>query len=105
VANWVEVADAAALNDGHALAVEVGERRYAVYRVGSEVFATDGVCSHAFALLGEGWLEGYEIECPLHGGKFCIRTGKALAIPAEVDIKSHPARIQDGKVLIDATGC
>jgi nitrite reductase/ring-hydroxylating ferredoxin subunit len=58
-----------------------------------EILATDNICTHAFALLSDGWLDGDCIECPLHAGRFDVRTGKALGPPVDEDIKVYPVRI------------
>jgi len=94
---------AAALNDiseDDPLEVEIGSNKIALYRLGEEVFATGNVCTHAYALLSDGLLDGYEIECPLHNGRFDIRTGKALSSPVEVDIPTYPVRIVAGQVEV-----
>ncbi len=67
---------------------------------GGEIFATDNVCTHGQARLCEGFLEGHEIECPLHQGRFDIRTGRALCAPVTAPIRSYPVRIDAGRVLI-----
>lgn len=51
------------------------------------------VCTHAYALLSDGWLDGYEIECPLHGARFDVRTGAALTSPAETALATYPVRV------------
>jgi naphthalene 1,2-dioxygenase system ferredoxin subunit len=98
--NWVRVADVADLADGESRAVEIGERNLALYHVGEEWFCTDNICTHAFALLTEGWLEGHVIECPLHAGQFDIRNGKGLCAPIEADLATFPVRIENADVLI-----
>jgi len=87
------------------IAVEIEGAKIAIYRVDGELFATDNICSHAFAVLTDGWLDGDEIECPLHGGRFNVRTGKALTSPVECDIRTFPVRDVDGavQVLLPAT--
>jgi nitrite reductase/ring-hydroxylating ferredoxin subunit len=99
--NWVRVADVADLADGESLAVEIGEHNLALYHVGEEWFCTDNICTHAFALLTEGWLEGHVIECPLHAGQFDIRNGKGLCAPIEADLATFPVRIENADVLVE----
>ena len=55
------------------IAVVVAGREIALYGVDGEVFATDNICTHGQARLCEGFLEGHEIECPLHQGRFDVR--------------------------------
>ena len=72
----------------------------ALYYVDGEYFCTDNVCSHAYALLSEGWLEGHLIECPLHNGQFDVRTGKGMGAPVTSDIRSYPVRVEGEDILI-----
>jgi nitrite reductase/ring-hydroxylating ferredoxin subunit len=77
-----------------------GRPPVAVFQLGDEYFITDDTCSHGAASLCDGFVEGEDIECPWHGGKFCIRTGAATAFPAELPIRIHPVRVQDGQISI-----
>ncbi len=47
-----------------------------------------------------GELDGYEVTCPRHGASFDVRTGKALSLPAVVDIPAYPVRVVNGRVEI-----
>ena len=90
---WHAAAPLNALKDGEPLGIEIAGHPVALYRVGSEVYATGNVCTHAEALLSDGMLDGCEIECPLHMGRFDIRTGEALTSPVEIDIPTYPVRV------------
>ena len=63
-------------------------------------YALDDTCSHEDASLAEGWIEAGEVECPLHGARFDIRTGKALSLPAVVAVRTYPVKVEDGSLLI-----
>lgn len=76
-------------------------RPLALYLVDGQVYCTDNLCTHAEAFLSDGYLEGHEIECPLHGARFDIRNGRALCLPAAKDINAYPARVEGGDVLVD----
>ena len=58
------------------------------------------MCSHDDGPVAEGELDGYEIECPRHGARFDVRSGKVLSFPAIVDIPAYEARVEDGEVQI-----
>ena len=62
------------------------------------------ICSHAYAHLSDGYVDGDTVECPLHQGLFHIPTGKAMAPPVTQDIATYPVRIQGDDVLIDLAG-
>lgn len=99
--NWV---DAAAQEDVPAedvAAFEVAGRDIALYNVEGTIFATDNICSHGHARLCDGFLEGHEIECPLHQGKFDVRTGQPTCAPVSVPIRSYPVKVENGRVWLE----
>jgi apoptosis-inducing factor 3 len=98
---WQKVASLDALRDGDVLGVEVGGKTLALFRIGDEVHATDGICTHALALLADGFVEGGTIECPLHQAVFDIRTGEVLSGPATENLEVYPVRIAGADVLVD----
>jgi len=97
---WVALMPTDRLGPGEMTAVEVGNSRLAVYNVDGTFHVTDNVCTHAFALLTDGWLEDGIIECPLHGGRFVVATGQAITEPAEKALRTYAARIRDGMVEV-----
>ncbi len=100
MADWVRVAGDGEVVEGAVLAVEAGGRTLALYRVEGALFCTDAVCSHAHALLSDGWLDGHVIECPLHAGQFDIRTGRGLGPPIDRDIEVFGVRAEGDDVLV-----
>ncbi|MEB0112288.1 naphthalene 1,2-dioxygenase system ferredoxin subunit [Variovorax sp. GrIS 2.14] len=78
----------------------VDGRDLALYNVEGEVFATDNLCTHGHARLCEGFLEGHEIECPLHQGKFDVRNGAPTCAPVTEAIRSYPVKIEAGRVYL-----
>jgi len=95
---WTKVCDAQHVLPDTAVACEVEGRMIAVYQVDGRYFATENVCPHAYALLSDGWLEGTEIECPLHGARFDIETGAVLEGPAECGLKTYAVRVEGSEV-------
>ena len=90
----------AAPNEGDMAAAAAGSLRLAVYHVGGALYCTSNVCSHAFALLTDGWLEEYVIECPLHAGQFDIRTGCGMGPPIDRPVRTYPIRVTDDVVEV-----
>jgi naphthalene 1,2-dioxygenase system ferredoxin subunit len=78
----------------------VAGHELAVVRVGAELYCIDAICTHASGYLDEGVVDGYEIECPLHGGRFDVRTGKPTQEPAELPIGTYPLRAEEGVVYV-----
>jgi len=101
VQNWIDAAAADAVPDEDVVAVQVAGREVALYGVDGEVYATDNICTHGHARLCDGFLEGGEIECPMHQGKFDVRSGKAMCAPLTEDIRTYPVKIENGRVFVD----
>lgn len=97
---WVSVALRADLASGGMLAVAFGDYRIALFDVGGEVFATDSLCTHAQAMLTDGTLEGEIVECPLHGGRFSVRSGAGMGPPIPCDLKTYPVRVLEGEIQV-----
>jgi naphthalene 1,2-dioxygenase system ferredoxin subunit len=91
--NWVTIASTGTLAEGEMMAVTLGRRELAIYNVDGEFYATDNLCTHALAYLTDGFLGGDEVECPLHNGRFKIKTGEGLGPPITSDIRTYPLRV------------
>lgn len=77
-------------------------KNVAVYRVKGEYFVTDDICSHGEASLSEeGTLDGYEVECSWHFGRFDVRTGEPRAMPCENPLPRWPAKVEQGRVFVE----
>ena len=99
-AGWVRAAARRDLAEGEVIGVEIAGRSIALYDADGNLFATDNICTHAYACLSDGWLDGEVIECPLHAARFDIRSGKVLDPPATEDLKTYPVRIVDGEIQV-----
>jgi 3-phenylpropionate/trans-cinnamate dioxygenase ferredoxin subunit len=95
-----KVATADELPPGGKKMVEVDGRAIAVFHVDGEYYAIDDVCTHDGGPLAEGMLDGYEIECPRHGARFDVRTGKVLCMPAFEDVTSHTVKVEGNDILV-----
>ena len=91
----------ASLTEGKPLRIEKNGESICVTRVGSEVFAISDTCSHSEASLSEGDIEGFKIECWLHGAEFDVRTGEPLTPPAVAPVKSYPVTIDGDSVTVE----
>jgi naphthalene 1,2-dioxygenase ferredoxin component len=97
---WVRAASRSELTEGEVLGVEIAGRSIALYDVDGAIFATDNICTHAYARLSDGWLDAEVIECPLHAARFDVRTGKVVDPPATEDLKTYPVRLVDDDIEI-----
>jgi 3-phenylpropionate/trans-cinnamate dioxygenase ferredoxin subunit len=97
---FVEIAPVSELPSGERLFVEVGDKPIVIFNLAGQFFAIGDVCSHDDGPLGDGDVEGNNIVCPRHGAEFDIRTGKAVAMPAVVDIPAYPVQVRDGNIFV-----
>jgi ethylbenzene dioxygenase ferredoxin component len=87
--------------EGEPLAIMLdGFPQLAVYRVNDHFFVTDNLCTHGNAMLTEGFQDGTSIECPFHGGRFNIETGKATLYPCQIALKTYEAIVENGFIYI-----
>jgi 3-phenylpropionate/trans-cinnamate dioxygenase ferredoxin subunit len=98
---WHEVPGAADLGEDEAIGVVVHERPVALVRSGGELHALHNVCTHQFALLSDGYVEDGCIECPLHQGRFDLKTGAPQGAPVSEPIKVHAVKVENGQILVE----
>ncbi|MEO3991706.1 3-phenylpropionate/cinnamic acid dioxygenase ferredoxin subunit [Pseudocitrobacter cyperus] len=91
----------AELPEGEALRLETSPV-IALFNVGGEFYAINDRCSHGNASMSEGYLEDdATVECPLHAASFCLKTGKAMCLPATDPIATYPVFVEGDDVYVD----
>lgn len=102
MARLVKVAERSDIPLGGKLVVELDDMEVALFNVDNEqYYAVENICSHDGGSLGDGRIvDSYEVECPRHGARFDIRTGKALAMPAFEPIEAFSVTLKDGDVFL-----
>jgi 3-phenylpropionate/trans-cinnamate dioxygenase ferredoxin subunit len=80
------------------------DRAVLLLRVGDEFFAVEDVCSHDGQPLTDGPLEGTAIECPRHGARFDVRTGRPLCMPAVEPIATYEVKVVGNDILLRDRG-
>jgi 3-phenylpropionate/trans-cinnamate dioxygenase ferredoxin component len=96
----VKVANCSELAPGQKKLVMVGGRAIALFNVQGTFYAIDDICTHDDGPLAEGDLRGHEIECPRHGARFDVRTGKPLCMPAIEPVTSHQVVVKGDEVYL-----
>ncbi len=100
---FVSVAKVSETAPGHISVREVDGKRVALCNVDGQFYAIDDVCTHDGGPLDQGVLEGNRVECPRHGAKFDVTTGRAVVLPAVRPVQTY-AVVVDGdevKVRVD----
>ena len=100
---WVRICDDKSLGDGEIKEFDQGEKRIMVIRAAGKVYATDRICTHAFADLAGGILNETEctVTCPLHLSAFKLDSGVPQNPPAETPLKTYKVKIQDAGIYIN----
>ncbi|HEY1725368.1 MAG TPA: non-heme iron oxygenase ferredoxin subunit [Steroidobacteraceae bacterium] len=100
MAEWILVPQAAQLKVGAMTCVSASGQHLIVYRTADGFFATERRCTHQRADLSRGYFDRDVIECPVHQGRFDVRTGAALSAPASQPLKTYQTRVTDGEVYV-----
>lgn len=98
----VTVGDDSALIPGAMLAAEGGGVQLVVIRaLDGTLSALEDCCSHAEVQLSGGTLNDGEIECPAHGARFDVKTGRPLCLPAVRPVRTFPVKVVGGKIVVE----
>jgi len=100
---YVPAAKANEIPVGQLKAVTIGGKRLLVCHTEGGFYAIDDTCTHDDGPLADGWLEGTAIECPRHGARFDVRTGKVLCLPAAVPINAYPVTVEGEDVKVNVS--
>ncbi len=74
----------------------------AVFQVDGNYYVTQDHCTHGPGSLSEGYLEGSEIECPFHQGRFDVITGEPTLPPCTIRLRTWAVILREGKILVDS---
>ena len=104
MADFLKAAETGDVPPGSVKAVEIDGRRIAVCNVDGEYYAVDDVCTHDGGPLGSGKLCDGQIECPRHGARFDVRSGRAVVLPAVLPIRTYALEVAGGEVRVSLEG-
>ena len=97
---FVKVATVGEVSPGDMKPVEVGEDQILLCNVDGQVYAIDDICTHSYASLSEGDLDGDEVICPLHGALFSVVTGAVITPPADEPLRTFEVRVDGDDILV-----
>ena len=98
--DFTKVASTSDLPEGGIMLVEVGDERILLSNVDGDFYAIGEVCTHAEGSLSDGYVEGQEVECPLHGSLFNLKTGENTGPPATEPVASYAVRVDGDDILV-----
>jgi 3-phenylpropionate/trans-cinnamate dioxygenase ferredoxin subunit len=100
MSSWIDAAALDDIDDEDVKRFDHAGKTYALYHVDGKVYASDGLCTHEHVHLCDGLVMEHVIECPKHNGRFDIRDGRPLGAPVCVALKTYPAKVEGGRVMI-----
>jgi len=99
--SWIDAGRADAIGREDVVRFDHAGQTYAIYRTADDrYYATDGLCTHAAVHLAGGFVMEHLIECPKHNGRFDFTTGQAQGAPACVNLKTHPVKVEQGRIFL-----
>jgi len=101
MASIVAVARVEDIPAGTVKVVEANGRRIALCNYDGKCYAIDDECTHDRGPLDQGELIGGEIECPRHGARFDITTGRPTRLPAVRPVRSYNVIVTDGSISVE----
>jgi len=98
--DWTRVAALSELQEGSSRVVYAGSEQVALFNSGGTVYAISNRCSHANGPLADGKLVDGVVECPYHGSRFELASGRPLCGPANRPLPPFQVRVEDGEIFV-----
>ncbi len=64
-------------------------------------YALNDVCTHEEFSLCDGELWGMDVECPQHGSRFNLATGKVTGLPAVIPAQTYPVTLEGADIYVE----
>jgi nitrite reductase/ring-hydroxylating ferredoxin subunit len=102
MSQWIKICDEHSLKNGDLLDFDYQDKKILIAKAGDRVFATDRICTHAYADLSTGFFNENEktVTCPLHMSIFKLENGIPQNLPAEEPLKTYPVKVEQNSVFI-----
>ncbi len=100
-ATYQTVAKLSDIQPGELMYVDVGDEFVCLINLDGEIHAINDECTHEEASLSDGTIIGDDIECPLHGGSFDIRSGEPTNFPVVVAVEKYGVRIEGDDIQVE----
>ena len=97
----VDVGALADVAPGTMLRVQVEGTDILLVNLEGSIRAMQGICSHEYFELDQGFLTGDSLTCALHLSRFDLDTGEALDPPAELPLAMHPVIIEGDRIVLE----
>jgi len=96
----VKIATIDQVPEGSSTTVEAAGKAIALFNINGELYAIDNTCIHRGGSLGDGFIDGTTITCPLHGWQYDIITGQGVTPPSP-GVKSYKVEVRDNDIYLE----
>jgi 3-phenylpropionate/trans-cinnamate dioxygenase ferredoxin subunit len=101
MSTWVEVATESEFEQTDRKLVDLGgSLQIGLFKLPDGYFAISAWCSHQKASMVHGEVTDHQLECPLHGARFCLRTGRSLSLPAVRGVPRYDVKVDGGRIYL-----
>ena len=99
---WIKACELKAEKNGDMIDFDHEDNKILIAKINNKIYATDRICTHAYADLSTGFLNEEEITvtCPLHMSRFNLESGTPENLPAEEPLKTYSTEVRDGWIYI-----
>ena len=99
-ATYQKVCNVNDLEENQTIVVETKGKNILITKINGELFAVENNCTHENLPLDGGQVFKGQIQCPHHGARFDIKTGKPTQFPAVVDLKTYKVKVENKNVMV-----
>ena len=96
---FIEVATKDKILDGYGRVFDVNGTKVAVFNINGNFYAINNTCPHMGGSLGDGYLSGSIVTCPLHACEFDVKTG-VCPVADNIKVASYKVKIDGEKILV-----
>ncbi|MCS6771257.1 MAG: non-heme iron oxygenase ferredoxin subunit [Kiritimatiellae bacterium] len=101
MSEWQEVARVSEFDQTDRKMVDLGgSHQIGIFRRSDGFYAISVWCSHQKASMFHGEVTDHQIECPLHGARFCLKTGRNLSLPAVRPIRRYDLKVEGDRIFL-----
>jgi nitrite reductase/ring-hydroxylating ferredoxin subunit len=98
--DFKKIAKVSDITEGQIIAVELGRELIVLSKLEGEIYAINEMCGHSNGPLGDGFIDGDQIECPWHGSRFCLTTGEVTQGPATESVARYAVRVEGDDIYL-----
>jgi 3-phenylpropionate/trans-cinnamate dioxygenase ferredoxin subunit len=103
VSEIIDVCPLPELPPGSMRLVEWEDLEIGIFNCAGTIYAIEDRCSHDNGPLVEGELDEADcsVECPRHGSRFDLRTGRPTTLPAYVPVDTFPVIVEGDTIKLE----